>query len=287
MVMLNIAPFFDAGTNSFSYIVREEGGSACAVVDSVLCLDYASGRLDYGHADQIVSYITDNNLSLQWLIETHVHADHLTAAPYIQARLGGKIGISSQITQVQRTFAEVFNEGVAFKRDGSEFDHLFGDGETYRIGGLEVRVVHTPGHTPACSTHLIEDAAFVGDTLFMPDCGTARADFPGGDARQLYRSIRMILSLPGETKLFMCHDYPQNGRKPQFQTTVAEQRRLNIHVRDGIDEEQFVELRTKHDATLQMPNLILPALQINMKAGALPPVDLNGKRFLRIPLNGF
>jgi glyoxylase-like metal-dependent hydrolase (beta-lactamase superfamily II) len=280
-----ITPFFDAATNTVSYVVRDPGSKACAIIDSVMDIDYAAGRISYHSADGIIDFVLHNGLSLEWLIETHVHADHLSAAPYIQGKLGGKIGIGENITVVQETFGKVFNEGTEFRRDGSQFDRLFRDGESYRIGAMTAVALHTPGHTPACMTHVIGDAAFVGDTLFMPDGGSARADFPGGDARSLYRSIRRILSLPDQTRLFMCHDYGPNGRDIRWETTVAEQRAHNIHARDGISEEEFVAAREARDRTLEMPRLIIPSLQVNMKAGQLPSPDSSGKRFLKVPLN--
>ncbi|MGY8679807.1 MBL fold metallo-hydrolase [Bradyrhizobium sp. UFLA05-153] len=280
-----ITPFFDAATNTVSYVVQDPGSKACAIIDSVMDIDYAAGRISYHSADAIIDFVLQNGLTLEWLIETHVHADHLSAAPYIQGKLGGKIGIGENITVVQETFGKVFNEGTEFQRDGSQFDRLFGDGDSYRIGAMTAVALHTPGHTPACVTHVIGDAAFVGDTLFMPDGGSARADFPGGDARSLYRSIRRILSLPDQTRLFMCHDYGPNGRDIRWETTVAEQRAHNIHVRDGISEEEFVAAREARDRTLEMPRLIIPSLQVNMKAGRLPSPDPSGKRFLKVPLN--
>ena len=280
-----VTAFFDEPTNTVSYVVKDPNSSACAVIDSVMDLDYAAGRLTSQSADRIVDHIRRHDLRLEWLIETHVHADHLSAAPYIQGKLGGKIGIGENITIVQETFGKVFNEGTEFQRDGSQFDRLFKDGDSYRIGGMTAFAVHTPGHTPACMTHVIGDAAFVGDTLFMPDGGSARADFPGGDARTLYRSIRHVLSLPDAMRLFMCHDYGPNGRDLRWETTVAEQRAHNIHVRDGIGEDEFVAAREARDKTLGMPKLILPALQVNMRAGALPPADGSGTHFLKIPIN--
>lgn len=278
--------FFDEPTNTVSYVVKDPNSVSCAIVDSVMDIDYAAGRIAYRSADAIVDFVRKNGLAVEWLIETHVHADHLSAAPYLQEKLGGKIGIGARITVVQETFGKVFNEGTEFRRDGSQFDHLFQDGDRYRIGTMTAFAMHTPGHTPACMTHVIGDAAFVGDTLFMPDGGSARADFPGGDARTLYRSIRRVLSLPGETRLFMCHDYAPNGREFRWETTVAEQRALNIHVKDGITEEQFVATREARDRTLDMPRLIIPSLQVNMKAGELPAADDTGKRFLKVPING-
>ena len=280
-----VTPFFDTLTNTVSYVVKDPGSNACAVIDSVMDIDYAAGRIAYKSADNIIAFITDHGLKLEWLIETHVHADHLSGAPYIQGKLGGKIGIGERISVVQETFGKVFNEGTEFRRDGSQFDRLFKDGDSYQIGAMKAFAVHTPGHTPACMTHVIGDAAFVGDTLFMPDGGSARADFPGGDARTLYRSIRRILSLPRETRLFMCHDYGPNGREIRWETTVAEQRAHNIHARDGITEDEFVATREARDRTLDMPQLIIPSLQVNMKAGQLPAPDASGTRFLKVPLN--
>ncbi|MGY3618057.1 MBL fold metallo-hydrolase [Bradyrhizobium sp. USDA 10063] len=280
-----VTAFFDPATNTVSYVVKDPGSKACAVVDSVMDIDYAAGRIAYQSADKIIDFITQAGLKLEWLIETHVHADHLSGAPYIQSKLGGKIGIGEKITVVQETFGKIFNEGTEFQRDGSQFDRLFKDGDTYQIGAMQAFALYTPGHTPACMTHVIGDAAFVGDTLFMPDGGSARADFPGGNARDLYRSIRRILSLPNETRLFMCHDYGPNGREIRWETTVAEQRAHNIHVHDGITEDEFVATREARDRTLQMPKLIIPSLQINMKAGKLPPPDADGKRYLKVPIN--
>jgi glyoxylase-like metal-dependent hydrolase (beta-lactamase superfamily II) len=277
--------FFDPETNTVSYVVRDPGSAACAVIDPVLDFDLAAGRISYRSADQLIAFIRERAYTLEWLIETHVHADHLSAAPYLQRALGGRIGIGEHICAVQQTFGRIFNEGTEFRRDGSQFDRLFAEGDTWQLGGISARVMHTPGHTPACTTHLVGDAAFVGDTLFMPDAGSARADFPGGDARTLFRSMRRILSLPGETRLFLCHDYGPGGREIRWESTVAEQRAHNIHVGEGIDEEQFVRLRTARDATLGMPRLILPSLQVNMRAGHLPPADADGRRFLKLPVN--
>jgi glyoxylase-like metal-dependent hydrolase (beta-lactamase superfamily II) len=281
----DVTAFFDAATNTISYVVKDPGSNACAVVDSVMDIDYAAGRITHHSADAIIAHIRDRGLALEWLIETHVHADHLSAAPYIQDRLGGKIGIGERITVVQEVFGKVFNEGTEFRRDGSQFDRLFKDGDSYRIGGMRAFAMHTPGHTPACMTHVIGDAAFVGDTLFMPDGGSARADFPGGDARTLFRSMRRILELPPETRLFMCHDYAPGGREIRWQSTVAEERAHNIHVRDGITEDEFVAMREARDRTLGMPRLILPSLQVNMRAGHLPPADRDGRVFLKVPVN--
>lgn len=280
-----VAPFFDEDTNTFSYVVKDPSSNACAVVDSVMELDYAAGRLSLAGADKIVEYIKTRKLKLEWLIETHVHADHLSAAPYIQQQLGGKIGIGEHIVTVQETFGNIFNAGTEFERDGSQFDRLFADGDRYFVGEMACHAMHTPGHTPACMVHVMGDAGFVGDTLFMPDGGTARADFPGGDARTLYRSIQSVLSLPGEVRLFMCHDYMPDGRAVEFETTVADERQHNIHVGGGVTEEEFVAMREARDATLDMPRLILPSLQVNMRAGHLPPGEDNGTVYLKLPLN--
>ena len=280
-----VTAFFDDQTNTISYVVKDPASKACAIVDSVMDIDYAAGRIAYDHADAMIAFVKEHGLTCAWLIETHVHADHLSGAPYIQQRLGGKLGIGENITIVQETFGKVFNEGTEFQRDGSQFDRLFKDGDTYTIGTMHAFAMHTPGHTPACMTHVIGDAAFVGDTLFMPDGGTARADFPGGDARALYRSTKRILELPDEMRLFMCHDYGPNGREIRWETTVGDERRHNIHVKDGTSEDAFVEMREARDATLDMPRLIIPSLQVNMKAGRLPEPDTTGKRFLKVPLD--
>jgi glyoxylase-like metal-dependent hydrolase (beta-lactamase superfamily II) len=285
IVKPEVTGFFDPETSTISHVVKDPASNACAIVDSVLDIDYAAGRLSTASADAIIAHVRERALTVEWLIETHVHADHLSAAPYIQERLGGKIGIGAAITVVQDTFGKVFNEGTEFRRDGSQFDRLFKDGDTYAIGGMTAVVWHTPGHTPACMTHLVGDAAFVGDTLFMPDGGTARADFPGGDARELYRSIQRVLSLPPETRLFLCHDYAPGGRAVQWETTVGAERAANIHVRDGITEDAFVAMRTARDATLAMPRLIIPSLQVNMRGGRLPPKDADGRQFLKVPVN--
>ncbi|MBK1887203.1 MULTISPECIES: MBL fold metallo-hydrolase [Marinobacter] len=280
--------FFDEPTNTFSYVVRDPASQACAIIDSVLDFDYASGTTDVRSADEIVEYVRANGLSVEWILETHVHADHLSAAPYLHQKLGGKTGIGAHIRDVQEIFGKAFNAGTEFARDGSQFDRLFRDGDTFAIGGLECRVMHTPGHTPACLTYVIGDAAFVGDTLFMPDYGTARCDFPGGDARVLYQSIRKVLALPAQTRIFLCHDYKAPGRDEYVhQTTVAEQREANIHVHDGISEDEFVKMRTERDATLDMPRLILPSVQVNMRAGEMPPPEDNGQVYLKVPVNFF
>jgi glyoxylase-like metal-dependent hydrolase (beta-lactamase superfamily II) len=280
-----VTGFFDPATNTISYVVKDPGSAACAVVDSVMDIDYAAGRITYDHADEIIAFISDRGLTLDWLIETHVHADHLSAAPYIQRQLGGQIGIGQGITLVQDTFGKIFNEGTEFQRDGSQFDRLFQDGDSYRIGGMTCYALHTPGHTPACMTHVMGDAAFVGDTLFMPDGGSARADFPGGDAGQLYDSIQRVLTLPDAMRLFMCHDYGPNGRDIAYETTVGEEKAHNIHI-VGKTRDDFIALRTARDATLAMPKLIIPSLQINMRGGELPPADEDGKRYLKVPING-
>ena len=287
-VQMDVTPdvkgFFDPQTNTISYVVKDPGSRACAIVDSVLDLNYAAGRISYERADELIEHIRAHDLELQWQIETHVHADHLSAAPYIQQKLGGKIGIGKHIVAVQETFGKVFNEGTEFARDGSQFDGLFDDGDTYRIGGLTGFAMHTPGHTPACMVHVIGNAAFVGDTLFMPDGGSARADFPGGDAGVLYDSIQKVLSLPDAMRLFMCHDYGPNGREIRWETTVGEEKANNIHVGGGRSREEFVAFRTERDATLDMPRLIIPALQVNMRAGALPK-DEHGTTMLKVPVN--
>ena len=282
---LQIDSFFDQATNTVSYIVFDRATLACAVVDSVLDYDPKSGRTSTASADRIIARVRELGARLEWILETHVHADHLSAAPWIKQQLGGRLGIGEHIVTVQQVFGKLFNAGTEFQRDGSQFDRLFRDGETFTIGSLQARALHTPGHTPACMSYLIEDAAFVGDTLFMPDYGTARCDFPGGDARTLYRSIRTLLALPPETRLFMCHDYMPDGRAPRWETTVADERAHNIHVHDGISEDDFVAMRTARDATLDMPVLILPSVQVNMRAGHLPPPEDNGTRYLKIPLD--
>jgi glyoxylase-like metal-dependent hydrolase (beta-lactamase superfamily II) len=281
----DVTGFFDPATNTISHVVRDPGSNACAVIDSVMDIDYAAGRITHDHADRIIAHIRDHGLTLEWLIETHVHADHLSGAPYIQSHLGGRIGIGARITEVQEVFGKIFNEGTEFQRDGSQFDALFQDGDSYRIGGMTAHVMHTPGHTPACTTHVIGDAAFVGDTLFMPDGGSARADFPGGDAGILYDSIQRVLALPEATRLFMCHDYGPNGRDIAWETTVGEERRHNIHVGPSSSRADFVKLRTERDRTLAMPKLILPALQVNMRAGEIPK-DHAGRPMLKVPVNG-
>ena len=276
---------FDPATWTVTYVVYDAPGSACAIIDSVLDYDPKSGRTKHTSADKVVEFVRANGLKVEWILETHAHADHLSAAPYLKEQLGGKIGIGAKITTVQKVFAGIFNLEPEFKQDGTQFDHLFAEDEVIRIGALTGRALFVPGHTPACMAYQFGDAVFVGDTMFMPDVGSARCDFPGGDARMLYVSSKKILSLPPETRLFMCHDYPPNNRPIQFETTVAEQRAKNIHLHDGVTQEQFVEMRTKRDATLEMPVLILPAVQINIRAGNLPPPESNGKSYVKIPLN--
>jgi len=281
-----VTAFFDEDTFTVSYVVADPASRACAIVDSVLDFDPASGRTSRKSADQIIAFIRKRELKLDWILETHVHADHLSAAPYLRKELDGRVGIGFNVTVVQNTFGEVFNAEPEFRRDGSQFDHLFADGETFRIGGIEAKAIYTPGHTPACMTYVVGDAAFVGDTMFMPDFGTARCDFPGGDPHQLYRSIRKILALPQETRLFMCHDYKAPGRDEyRWETTVAEERAKNVHVHDGISEDEFVAMRKSRDATLGMPRLILPSVQVNMRAGDMPPPEANGARYLKLPVD--
>lgn len=277
--------FFDEDSNTITYVVKDPGSNSCAIVDSVMDIDYAAGRISYDSADAVIAYVQEKGYKVEWLIETHVHADHLSAAPYIQQKVGGKIGIGRNITIVQDTFGKVFNEGTEFQRDGSQFDRLFDDGDTYEVGGMTCLAIHTPGHTPACMVHVMGNAAFVGDTLFMPDGGSARADFPGGDAAELYDSIQKVLSLPDETRLFMCHDYGPNGRDIEWETSVAEQKAFNIHVGGDKTKEDFVKFRTERDAQLDMPRLIIPSLQVNMRAGELPPKDEKGDHMLKVPIN--
>ena len=286
---LQVEGFFDPATWTVSYLVLDTLSLQCALIDSVLDYDPKSGRTSTASADRLISRVQELGAQVQWILETHVHADHLSAAPYLKSALGGQLGIGEHITTVQRVFGQLFNAGADFARDGRQFDHLFADGETFAIGSLHARAVHTPGHTPACMTYVVNDdaetAAFVGDTLFMPDYGTARCDFPGGDARTLYRSINKVLSLPAQTRLYMCHDYQPGGRDVQFLSTVGEERARNIHVRNGISEEEFVAMRSARDAALDMPTLILPSVQVNMRAGQLPEPEANGTRYIKIPLN--
>ncbi len=278
--------FFHESSNTFSYVVWDAATLKAAVLDVVLDYDAASGRTGHASADAVIDFVREQGLTVEWVIDTHAHADHLSAAPYARDQLGGKLAIGEHIRDVQQTFGALFNAGSDFSHDGSQFEHLFRDGERYLLGNLEAIAIHTPGHTPACMVHVIGDAAFVGDTLFMPDYGTARCDFPGGDAATLYRSIQKIFALPEATRIFLCHDYKAPGRD-QFacETTVAAQRRSNVHVRDGIGEAEFVAMRTARDATLKVPLLLLPAVQVNMRAGQLPPAEDNGMRYLKIPLD--
>jgi len=282
----DVTSFFDLVTNTVTYVVKDPGSSACAIIDSVLDYDMAAGRTDTSSADKVIAHVTDNRLDVVWLLETHVHADHLSAAPYLQKALGGKIGIGDQITVVQDTFGKVFNAGTEFERDGSQFDQLFKEQDRFQIGALTGVVLHTPGHTPACLTYVIGDAAFVGDTLFMPDFGTARCDFPGGSAAVLFDSIQKVLSLPPQTRLYLCHDYKAPGRDAYaWQTTVAQQRAANVHVRQGITREDFVAMREARDAQLGIPKLIIPSIQVNMRAGKMPPAEDDGSVYLKVPVN--
>lgn len=279
-----VTAYFDPQSNTISYLVKDPDSSACAVIDAVMQFDYAAGRLSYDSADEIIATIRDQKLDLEWIIETHVHADHLSGAPYIQQKLGGKIGIGEHITTVQETFGKIFNEGTEFERDGSQFDMLFTDGDCYKIGNLECFAIHTPGHTPACMVHVIGDAGFAGDTLFMPDGGSARADFPGGDAGELYDSIQRVLQLPEALRLFVCHDYGPGGRAIAWETTVGEEKAKNIHVGQGASREAFIEMRETRDKQLAMPSLIIPSLQVNMRAGEVPQ-DTGGNMTLKVPVN--
>jgi len=283
-VVPEVEGFFDETSNTISYRVTDPASDACAIIDSVLDFDHAAGRIAHESADRLIAAVRSRGLALEWIIETHVHADHLSAAPYIQQHLGGRIGVGARIMEVQDTFGKIFNEGTEFQRDGSQFDALFEDGDTYRVGGMTGFVIATPGHTPACMVHVIGNAAFAGDTLFMPDGGSARADFPGGDAAELYRSIRTVLTLPDDMRLFVCHDYGPGGRAIAWETTIGEQRESNIHVGGGTSEDAFVRFRTERDAQLNMPKLILPSLQVNMRAGDIPR-DASGRPMLKVPIN--
>ena len=280
-----IKGFFDEETSTISYVVYDMTSKKCAVIDSVLDFDFSSGTIDYHNAEKIIAFIEKMKLDLEWLIETHVHADHLSASPYIQKKLGGKIGISEKISDIQNIFGKTFNAGTEFQRDGSQFDRLFKDNDEYKIGSIKCKVINTPGHTPACTAHVIGNSIFVGDTLFMPDLGSARADFPGGDARELYRSIQKILSYPDDTLIFVCHDYPPSSRKVEWVTTVGEQKKKNIHVKTSIGEDEFVKVREARDKTLNMPKLIIPSIQVNMRAGNLPPAEDSGDVFIKVPIN--
>jgi glyoxylase-like metal-dependent hydrolase (beta-lactamase superfamily II) len=278
--------FFDEPTNTVSYVVHDPESRRAAIIDSVLDYDPASGRASFSSGDAIIAYVAEKELAVDWLLETHVHADHLSAAPYLQQKLGGKIAIGAHIVTVQSVFGKLFNAGSDFQRDGSDFDALWNDGDQFKIGNLDVTVLHVPGHTPACIAYVIGDAVFIGDTMFMPDYGTARADFPGGDARTLYRSARRLLALPPETRLFMCHDYLPEGRKDYaWETTVEAERKANVHIHDGVSEDAFVAMREARDATLDMPRLILPSVQVNMRAGRMPAAEDNGVTYLKIPVN--
>ena len=279
-----VTSFFDDQSNTISYVVQDPESNACAIIDAVMNFDYAAGRLSFDCADEIADFIEANALEVEWIIETHVHADHLSGAPYLQQRLGGKIGIGEHIQTVQDTFGKVFNEGTEFQRDGSQFDALFADGDCYHVGSLPCFAMHTPGHTPACMVHVMGDAAFTGDTLFMPDGGSARADFPGGDAGQLFDSIQRVLELPDEMRLFVCHDYGPGGRAIAWETTIGAQKETNIHVGGGASRDDFVKMRTERDAQLAMPKLIIPALQVNMRAGEVPK-DENGNMSIKVPVN--
>ncbi len=281
-----VKAFFDEPTYTISYVVSDPNTRACAIIDSVMDYDPASGRTSRASADAVIEYVRGHDLTVEWILETHVHADHVTAAPYLRRELGGKTGIGRHVTTVQGVFSELFNSEADFRTDGAQFDQLFDDGDVFSIGGMKCEVLQTPGHTPACVTYVIGDAGFVGDTLFMPDFGTARTDFPGGDAATLYDSIRRILSLPDDTRLFMCHDYKAPGRDEyRWETTVREERERNIHVHEGVSREAFVEMRETRDKVLGMPRLLLPSVQINMRAGDLPPPEDNGVRYLKIPLD--
>ena len=280
----DVKAFFDQQSNTISYVVKDPQSEFCAVIDAVMQFDYAAGRLSYDSADEMINYISSNQLTLEWIIETHVHADHLSGAPYIQEKLGGKIGIGEHIQSVQKTFGRIFNEGTEFERDGSQFDKLFKDNDKYSVGEMNCFAIHTPGHTPACMVHIMGDAAFCGDTLFMPDGGSARADFPGGDAGQLFDSISRVLSMPDEIRLFVCHDYGPGGRAISWETTIRDQKTANIHVANGKTREAFVVMREERDATLAMPKLIIPSLQVNMRAGDVPR-DKTGNMTLKVPLN--
>jgi len=280
-----VQAFFDPATWTVTYVVHGGPGTACAIVDPVLDFDPKAARTGTGSADKLLAFIEDNALRLQWILETHAHADHLSAASYLRERAGGRVAVGAAIATVQETFARLFNLEAGFRTDGSQFDRLFGDGDSFQIGNLRARALATPGHTPACMAYHVGDAVFVGDTIFMPDVGTARCDFPGGSAQALYRSVRRLLDLPRETRLFVCHDYPPDDREPRWETTVAQQRARNIHIHDGVGEEQFVATRQARDATLDMPQLILPAIQVNIRAGRLPPAEANGTAYLKLPVN--
>ena len=286
MTKPNVTPFFDETTNTVSYVVADPVTNKCAIIDSLLDYDASSGRTGTKSVDRLIKHVEQSKLTVDWIIDTHVHADHLTAAPYVRDVLGGRTAIGENIVRVQKIFGEIFNEGQTFHTDGSQFDHLFKDGETYTVGNINARAIYTPGHTPACMSHLIGDALFVGDTLFMPDSGTARCDFPGGDAQILYRSIHKLFDLPNETRAFMCHDYKAAGRDEfAWESTISEQKEKNIHVNRSINEREFIEMRTVRDAKLSMPKLLLPSVQVNMRAGNFPEPEANGKQYLKVPIN--
>ncbi|GGD07601.1 MBL fold metallo-hydrolase [Aquisalinus flavus] len=281
-----VTGFFDEATNTISYVVADPQTGNAAVIDSLLDYDAASGRTSTTSADRMIAFVRERGYEVEWIIDTHVHADHLTAAPYIKKALGGKTAIGEHIATVQKVFGKIFNEGQSFHTDGSQFDHLFKDGEPYSVGAIPAHAIHTPGHTPACMSHVIGDAVFVGDTIFMPDFGTARCDFPGGDAGTLYDSIQKLFALPAETRMFLCHDYKAPGRDDYvWETTVGEEMRSNIHVKEGTSRDEFIRMRTERDATLAMPTLILPSVQVNMRAGDLPPAEENGVRYMKVPIN--
>jgi len=281
-----VTGFFDEATNTISYVVADPATKRCAVIDSLLDFDQASGRTKTESSDRLIAFVREQQLECEWIIDTHVHADHLSAAPYVRQQLGGRTAIGEHVSTVQRVFGKIFNEGQSFHTDGRQFDHLFADGEHYRVGSIEARAIHTPGHTPACMSHLIGDALFVGDTIFMPDYGTARCDFPGGDAGTLYDSIQKLFALPDDTRMFLCHDYKAPGRDDYvWETTVGAQKRSNIHVKVGTTRDEFIAMRTARDATLDMPKLILPSVQVNMRAGDMPPPESNGQRYMKIPIN--
>jgi|TARA_R110002096_G_scaffold112543_16_gene245128 glyoxylase-like metal-dependent hydrolase (beta-lactamase superfamily II) len=281
-----VTGFFDEATNTISYVVADPATNRCAVIDSLLDFDQASGRTKTESSDRLIAFVRQQQLECDWIIDTHVHADHLSAAPYVRQQLGGRTAIGEHVSTVQRVFSKIFNEGQSFQTDGRQFDHLFADGEHYRVGSIEARAIHTPGHTPACMSHLIGDALFVGDTIFMPDFGTARCDFPGGDAGTLYDSIQKLFALPDDTRMFLCHDYKAPGRDDYvWETTVGAQKRSNIHVKAGTSRDEFIAMRTARDATLDMPKLILPSVQVNMRAGDMPPPESNGQRYMKIPIN--
>jgi len=277
--------FFDEATSTITHIVSDPGSKCCAIIDSVLDYNPAAGRTSHVSADKVIQYIEDNGLLVEWILETHAHADHLTAAPYLKSMLGGSVGIGKNITVVQQTFGSIFNLDKSFSTDGSQFDHLFSDQEEFFIGDLGCKAIETPGHTPACVTYLIGDCAFVGDTLFMPDYGSARCDFPGGDASRLYQSVSKLLSLPADTRLFLCHDYMPGGREPMWQTTVGQQKALNIHIHSGVTEEEFIAMRTARDATLNVPGLLIPSIQVNIRSGDMPLPEENGVSYLKVPIN--